>query len=43
MEASAGVENILKVLRFDVIWRLRYNDHANTAPFALRAKLYINF
>lgn len=43
MEVSAGVENILKVLRFDVIWRLRYNDHPNTSPFALRAKLYINF
>jgi len=43
MEVSAGVENILKVLRFDVIWRLRYNDHANTAPFALRAKLFVNF
>ncbi len=43
MEVSAGVENILKVLRFDIIWRLRYNDHPRTAPFALRAKLYINF
>lgn len=43
MEVSAGVENILKVLRFDVIWRLRYNDHENTAPFALRAKLFVNF
>lgn len=43
MEASAGVENILKVLRFDIIWRLRYNDHPRTAPWALRAKLYINF
>lgn len=43
MEASAGVENILKVLRFDIIWRLRYNDHERTAPWALRAKLYINF
>jgi hypothetical protein len=43
MEVSAGVENILKVLRFDVIWRLRYNDHENTSPFALRAKLFVNF
>jgi len=43
MEASAGIENILKVLRFDIIWRLRYNDHPRTAPWALRAKLYINF
>lgn len=43
VEASAGIENILKVLRFDVIWRLRYNDHERTAPWALRAKLYVNF
>jgi len=43
MEASAGVENIFKVLRFDIVWRLRYNDHPNTSPFALRAKLFINF
>ncbi len=43
MEASAGIENIFKLLRVDGIWRLRYNDHANTRPFALRVKLYINF
>ncbi|MEZ4806649.1 MAG: DUF5686 family protein [Flavobacteriales bacterium] len=43
MEVSAGVENILKILRFDVIWRLRYNDHPGTSPFALRGKLYLNF
>lgn len=43
MEASAGIENILKVLRFDIIWRLRYNDHERTSPWALRAKLYVNF
>jgi len=43
MEVSAGIENILKVLRFDIIWRLRYNDHERTSPWALRAKLYVNF
>lgn len=43
VEASAGIENIFKVLRFDIIWRLRYNDHERTAPWALRAKLYVNF
>lgn len=43
MEVSAGVENIFKLLRFDIVWRLRYNDHPNTSPFALRAKLFINF
>ena len=43
VEVSAGVENIFKVLRFDFIWRLRYNEHPNTIPFAFRAKLYLNF
>lgn len=43
MEVSAGIENILKVLRADIIWRLRYNDHPGTRPFALRAKIVINF
>ena len=38
-----GIENVLKVLRFDIIWRLRYNDHPGTRPFALRAKIVINF
>ncbi|MBZ0207290.1 MAG: DUF5686 and carboxypeptidase regulatory-like domain-containing protein [Flavobacteriales bacterium] len=42
-EVSAGVENILKILRVDAVWRLRYNDHPGTNPFALRLKLYINF
>lgn len=43
VEVSAGVENILKVLRVDGIWRLRYNDHPRTVPFALRLKLFLNF
>ncbi len=43
MEASAGIENIMKVLRMDIIWRLRYNDHPGTSPFALRGKIVINF
>ena len=43
LEVAAGVENILKVLRVDGVWRLRYNDHPNTLPFALRLKLFVNF
>lgn len=43
MEASAGVENIFKVLRVDGVWRLSYLDLPNASPFALRAKLTINF
>ncbi len=43
VEVAAGVENILKILRIDGVWRLRYNDHPGTNLFALRLKLAINF
>lgn len=43
VEVSAGVENILKVLRVDGVWRLTYNDHPGTSSFALRLNLAISF
>ncbi|MFZ1688428.1 MAG: DUF5686 family protein [Flavobacteriales bacterium] len=43
MEASVGIENILKMLRVDIVWRLRYLENPNTAPFAIRGKIFINF
>lgn len=43
VEVSAGVENILKVLTVEGLWRLRYNDHPNTKQFSLRLKLFLNF
>jgi len=43
VEVSAGVENILKMLSVEGVWRLRYNDHPGTRAFALRLKLFINF
>jgi len=43
MEVAAGVENILKVLTVEGVWRLRYNDHPNTTRFSLRLKLFLNF
>jgi hypothetical protein len=43
VEVGAGVENILKVLSVRGVWRLRYNDHPGTRPFALRLNLFINF
>jgi hypothetical protein len=42
-EVSLGVENILKVLRVDMVRRLTYLDHPNTKPWALRLKLNITF
>jgi hypothetical protein len=43
VEVGAGVENILKVLSVRGVWRLRYNDHPGTRPFALRLNLFLNF
>jgi hypothetical protein len=43
VEASAGVENILKVLRVDGVWRLPTTTTRARRPFALRLKLLINF
>jgi Family of unknown function (DUF5686) len=42
-EASLGVENILKVLRVDVIRRLTYQNNPNVPLFAIRGKLIIDF
>lgn len=43
MEASFGVENILKVLRVDAIRRLSYLDHPKARPWAVRLTLNITF
>jgi len=37
MEASVGLENIVKILRVDVMWRLTYLDHQNIQPWGIRA------
>lgn len=42
-EAAVGVENILKILRVDMLWRLTYRDHPNVPLWTIRAKLYLNF
>jgi hypothetical protein len=42
-EAAVGVENILKILRVDMLWRLAYRDHPNVPLWTVRAKLYFNF
>ncbi len=43
IEAGAGVENILKILRFDVVWRLNYHDHEHTLPFGFRGSIQLVF
>jgi hypothetical protein len=42
-EASAGIENILRLIRIDAVWRFSYLDHNNVQKFGLRATLQLAF
>ncbi|MGE0087978.1 MAG: DUF5686 family protein [Bacteroidales bacterium] len=42
-EVSAGIENILKILRVDAVWRLSYLDHENIDKFGVRVAVQIVF
>jgi hypothetical protein len=42
-EASVGVENILKFIRIDAMWRLSYLDHPDIQKFGMRAMLQVIF
>jgi hypothetical protein len=43
MEASAGIENIFKVLRLDLIRRLSYLDHPDAPVWGVRARVIVQF
>ena len=43
MEAGVGIENILKVLRVDALWRLSYLDNPEASRFAVVAGFYLYF
>ena len=43
MEAGAGLDNILTILRIDYVWRLTYRDHAGTDRHGIRLQLHFNF
>jgi hypothetical protein len=40
-EAGVGIENILRLIRIDAIWRLSYLGHPDIQPFGLRMSLQI--
>lgn len=42
-EAGVGIENIIKVIRVDAMWRLSHLDHDRIEIFGLRASLQITF
>ncbi|MCC8070914.1 MAG: DUF5686 and carboxypeptidase regulatory-like domain-containing protein [Bacteroidales bacterium] len=43
VEAGVGVENILKILRLDYVWRLTYRDAPGISKSGLRLALHITF
>lgn len=43
MEASVGIENILKLIRIDYVWRLNYHDHDDIQKHGVRATMHISF
>jgi len=42
-EADLGIENILKVLRIDAVWRLSYLNAPNISRFGILGTLQIIF
>ncbi|MDP4267720.1 MAG: DUF5686 family protein [Bacteroidota bacterium] len=43
LEAGTGIENILKILRVDGLWRLSYLDNPNAPRFELKLSIKIDF
>lgn len=43
MEAGVGIENIFKVFRVDVVWRLTHLDHAEISKIGIRGALQVTF
>ncbi|MDB5141591.1 MAG: hypothetical protein JWQ66_304 [Mucilaginibacter sp.] len=43
MEASAGIENIFKILRLDLVRRLTYLDHPDAPKWGVRAFVKLQF
>jgi len=43
MEVGVGVENILRFLRFDYVWRLTYRELPDVDTSGLRVSLHFTF
>lgn len=43
MEATVGIENILKLIRIDYVWRLTYRDHPNIDKHGVRISVHVSF
>ncbi|WP_169433391.1 DUF5686 and carboxypeptidase-like regulatory domain-containing protein [Lewinella cohaerens] len=43
LEAGIGIENILKVIRVDALWRLSYLDNPEASRFSITVGAYLGF
>ncbi|NJN35165.1 MAG: hypothetical protein HC817_13850 [Saprospiraceae bacterium] len=43
IETGVGIANIFKILRFDYIWRLNYNENPNVQRSGLRVRIKFDF
>ena len=43
MEIGVGIENILRIIRIDAVWRLNYLDNPEAYQFMFQGGLYFNF
>jgi len=43
MEAGVGIENILKFIRIDYVWRLSYRDNPNIQKRGFRFVMKVSF
>ncbi|MDR1552871.1 MAG: DUF5686 and carboxypeptidase regulatory-like domain-containing protein [Prevotellaceae bacterium] len=43
MEGSAGIDNIFKFLRIDLVWRMSYRNNPDVDKLGVRFKFHVNF
>jgi len=43
LESGLGIENILKIIRVDALWRMTYMDHPHISRFGIRVMLVFDF
>ncbi|MDR1346875.1 MAG: DUF5686 and carboxypeptidase regulatory-like domain-containing protein [Prevotellaceae bacterium] len=43
MEGSAGIDNIFRFLRIDLVWRMSYRNNPNIDKLGVRFRFHVNF
>ena len=43
MEGSAGIDNIFRFLRIDLVWRMSYRNNPDVDKLGIRFRFHVNF